>query len=232
MTGTRTARALAKAAAGLVGQANTGDLLALLVRSCAEAYPAAAVALMVRNSAGTLEPVSATSHRAVELELLQGQAATGPCVDAVRLDAHVESASRADMEERWGEVGRAIGQAGFGSVHAYAMHWEGEALGGLNIFRIEASPATEEEQTVGQLFADIATLTLVRAQVPAERVTARIHEAITARAVIEQAKGVLAYQLDLDMAAAYDALLAEAQRSGRPLSETAKDVVERQHRRG
>ena len=55
----------------------------------------------------------------------------------------------------------------------------------------------------------------------AERITA----ALEGRVVVEQAKGVLSFQLGLDMAAAYDELLARSTANGTTLAEVAQKVV-------
>ncbi len=81
---------------------------------------------------------------------------------------------------------------------------------------------------LGQVFADLATLVVVHAvEVSTERALARVHEAVTARAVIEQAKGVLAVQLDLSPDAAYDVLLQRARDHEVGLTAAATEVVDR-----
>ena len=60
-----------------------------------------------------------------------------------------------------------------------------------------------------------------------DQLVARIHEAVSSRAVIEQAKGVLAHQLGADMSSAFDELLDTARRSGASLTATAVEVVKR-----
>jgi len=53
----------------------------------------------------------------------------------------------------------------------------------------------------------------------------RIEAALQGRTLIEQAKGVLAEQRQLDMATAYEALLEEATSRRVPLSEVAESVI-------
>jgi hypothetical protein len=133
MTGMTTARAVAETVAAMVRQYDTGDVLDDLVHNCAELYPAAAVAVLVSDGRRGLELLSASSHRAEELEVLQVQQDRGPCIDAMG-SADVVSATGDEMEARWGSVGQAITAAGYSGVHAYPMHWRSRPLGGLNIF--------------------------------------------------------------------------------------------------
>jgi len=171
--------AVAGLVAAMVQPYDTGDVLADLVQDCAALYPAAAVAVMVIDGDRGLEMLSATSHRAEELELLQIQHERGPCVDAARY-ATVVTATGEEMATRWGPIGDAIAAAGFAGVHAYPMRWRGHALGGLNVFVDSPREPNSEESLIGQLFADLASLVISHSSdIPGEVLSARIHEAMT-----------------------------------------------------
>jgi transcriptional regulator with GAF, ATPase, and Fis domain len=230
MTPMTTEQAFAEAMAALVDDHDVADVLAHLLRNCALLYPASAVAVLVRDRGGNLELLSATSHRATELELLQIQSERGPCLDALTSDEVVTVSGESAMVERWGAVGEQIAAAGYSAVHAYPMHWRGRCLGGLNVFLTEESTAPEDARRLGQLFADVATIVVVQStDVPADQVTARVHEAVTSRAVVEQAKGVIAYRRRSDMAEAYDQLLELSRERGATITETARQVVAEAH---
>src|SRR5205085_109120 len=129
----RSERMLSGAVAAMVARLDVADALTHLLEACAEAYPAHAAAILVASPRGGLELLSATSHRADQIELLQIQSETGPCVDALSANEQI-FAEGPDMVERWGDIGTAILAAGYGGVHAYPMHWRGKAIGGLNLF--------------------------------------------------------------------------------------------------
>jgi len=227
MTRMTMGRAFADAMAALVDEHETGDVLAQLVEHCAAVYPAAAVAVMVNDLHGDLELLSATSHRAAELELLQSQDRRGPCVEAAHTNEAVWSSDAADMTARWGDVGDAITRAGFAAVHAFPMHWRDRVIGGLNIFMTDPADLSEEAELSGQMFADLATLVVVGStDISSDHVTAQIHEAVLARAVVEQAKGVIAVLEDVDVATAYDLLLVRTRTEGASLGEMARRVVD------
>jgi AmiR/NasT family two-component response regulator len=87
------------------------------------------------------------------------------------------------------------------------------------------------DPTVGQAFADVAMLALIRTiPVSTEQALAHLHDALSARALVEQAKGVIAQVDGLDMSAAYDALVLCAEESGETLTQAARRVVGAQHR--
>ena len=136
------------------------------------------------------------------------------------------------MSQRWADVGSAISAAGFGRIDAYPMSWRGRVLGGLNIFRRSAEGVDDEVATLSQAFADIATLAVVQStEIPADQITARVHDAIMARAQVEQAKGVLADVRGLDLSEAYEELRRLAADQGSSLTETAIEIVRDQHDR-
>jgi hypothetical protein len=222
--------ALAVALASMVDRHTVTDVLARLMQDCLQVLSADAAAVLVRTNNGSLELLSASSHRAEEIELLQIQHEAGPCVDAVAGDEILQVRGRADLVERWGTVGTAIVEAGYDGVQCYPMHWQGQAIGGLNVLVRDAR--IPPDVLVGQIFADIATLVVVHAGgVSTERALARVREAVEARTVVEQAKGVLAVELETDPALAYDALLERAQESGRGLTATAIEIIGLAHER-
>jgi hypothetical protein len=222
--------AFAGAAAALVGEPDVADILHHLVTDCAHVLDAAAVAILARDADGELSLLSATSHRVAELEMLQVQRTEGPCIDVLDTNEALSLSGANELRARWPEVGQAITDAGYTSVEAFPMRWRGLALGGLNVFR-QTAPSTPAGATVGQAFADIATLTVVHSvPVATDQATARLHAAISARELVEQAKGVIAYVDDLDMSAAYDSLIRAAEESGQTLTQTATAVLHAQHR--
>jgi hypothetical protein len=222
--------ALAAALGAMVSQHTVTDVLARLMQDCLEVLPSDAAAVLVRTPHGRLELLSASSHRAEELELLQIQHVSGPCVEAVATNAILEVQGADQLVERWGDVGAAIVDAGYHAVQAYPMHWQDNAIGGLNVLvRDERIPG---DLLVGQILADIATLVVVHAGgLPHDRALARVREAVEARAVVEQAKGVLAVELDTDPGSTYDVLLQRARASGLGLAATAAQIVRRAYER-
>jgi GAF domain-containing protein len=233
MTARTVAQALADAASALTGDSDVTDMLARLVDDARGVLGAQAVGLLLLTESGDLELLSATSHRAAELEIFQIQHDAGPCVDAIRAGTVVSVTGTSEIRSRWPDTGPAIVDAGYSAVHAYPLRWHGRTLGAMNVFRDDASPqqAASEDDT-GQAFANIATIVIVQpGGLTRQQVTDRVQQALEARTVIEQAKGVLAYTRDLDMSAAYDLLRAQAADSRASLTATAADVIARAQER-
>lgn len=222
-------RLIAHAVAAIVRTHDVVDALAQVVDGCARAYPSEAVAVLATDGTGGLELLGSSSHRADALELLQVQQHRGPCVDAMAADAPVVGVGREDLVARWGDVGRAIADAGFEEVHAYPMRWAGTRLGGLNVF---VRPDQVTDPSVGQVFADLATIAVLQREEPsADQLVARVREVVAARSVVEQAKGVLAYLGRTSLDSAYAELVRRSREEDRDLTALARRVVDEQHQR-
>ncbi|MEO6999628.1 MAG: ANTAR domain-containing protein [Terracoccus sp.] len=196
-------QAFARAMAALVRDYDTAGVLAQLLDDAQTALQAAAVRLLIRTESGDLELLTATSPRAAEPELIQAPHHDRPCIDA-----------------------------GFVSVQAFALQWHEVPMGTLHVFyRADtASPFSGEQRDelllVGQAFADISALVLVQqGAMDAAGLRDRTERALTGRTVIEQAKGVISFQLDLPIDQAYTALRDRAANDGVSLTAAAKGVV-------
>jgi hypothetical protein len=123
-----------------------------------------------------------------------------------------------------------IVRCGFRRVHAEPLRWHGRALGGLNIFfEGEVTPADASLDLI-RAFADVTTLALVQTLAPSDReLSASIQKALDARALVEQAKGVLLESRGLDEADAYAHLLSSAAGQGVSISELARNLVWQAH---
>jgi GAF domain-containing protein len=232
MTARTVAQALADAASALTGDNDVTDMLARLVDDARGVLGAQAVGLLLLTESGDLELLSATSHRAAELEIFQIQHDAGPCVDAIRTGTVVSVSGTSEIRGRWPDTGPAIVDAGYSAVHAYPLRWHGRTLGAMNVFRDDARPQQASEDDAGQAFANIATIVIVQpGGLTRQQVTDRVQQALEARTLIERAKGVLAYTRDLDMSAAYDLLRALAADSGASLTAAAADVIARAQER-
>jgi hypothetical protein len=232
MTPRTAVEAFAHATSALTEVHDVTDVLAGLVRDYAGVLSAQAIGFLVLGSHGDLELLSATSHEVAELEMFQIQQDTGPCIEAIRTSMTVSVIGADHIQARWPQVGPAITGAGYQSVQAYPMRWHGHTLGAMNVFHAGAAAVPTESAVLGQAFADIATVVMVQStDLTLEQVTSNVQRALQARTTIEQAKGVLAYQHSLDMAAAYELLLSLAA-SDSTLTATAAHVIAQAQRRG
>jgi transcriptional regulator with GAF, ATPase, and Fis domain len=232
MTPHTASQAFVDAAAAIVQQDDVAGTLARLLENCADLTSAAAIGMLVRNSQGSLEILSATSHQAVELELYQLQHDAGPCVEAALNGTVASATSDSDITARWGKVGEAIVAAGFHALHAVPLRWHGRLIGAMNAFHTDPASVNDETQQLTQAFADIATLVIVQSTtLTSSELDERVRTALAGRTVIEQAKGVLAETTGADMATAYQHLVRHATENHTSLTDAATHIIQQAQRR-
>lgn len=226
MTEKSAAQSLSDTAAMLVSSDDvTGTLLGVL-QDCAEALGADAVGVVVRADHGEVELLSASSHEASQLEIYQIQQHTGPCLEVLSSGAAVVVIGPDELAARWPEVGPSIVDRGFQSVHAVPIRWQGTVFGALNTFYYGARALDADAALLLQTFADVATLAILApARITAERLAELVDTALAGRAVVEQAKGVLAYTHRLSASEAYERLLALAASSEATLTTVSEQVL-------
>jgi hypothetical protein len=218
--------AFSAAASAMATDHNVVDIATSLLWDCTAILPAASAAIMVKRDDGQLVLLHSSSHRVAEIEMLQIQSDRGPCVESIAGDALVSATGAQALRARWGEVGEAIVRAGYAHVSAFPMRWHDRVLGGFNVFRADAEPMSDLDTAVAQGFVNMAALALVRpADLPVNRLAARVAEAVQSRSVIEQAKGVLAYLHDVDPSTAYDLLLDMVTDDGQSITAVAGEVI-------
>ncbi|KRE98999.1 hypothetical protein ASG88_14760 [Nocardioides sp. Soil777] len=197
-----------------------------LAQACA-AVSADAGGVLVSSPSGQLEVLAATSHRVLDLEAHQTAAEQGPCVECITKARQISVGSTAEAESAWPGFGVRMEAAGYAQAHAVPMLWQGTGIGGLNLFWRDGGSVGESESEMLQTYADMLTIAVVHIrQVPVADALERLRATLDSRSGIEQAKGVLAYQRDIDMEAAYDALVALARARGTTLADAATTVMD------
>ena len=120
--------------------------------------------------------------------------------------------------------------AGFTGVHAAPVNWQHTTLGAVNLFFDNSAPAADAV-LIAQAFADITALVIVHGSTPSSaELAARTKAALAERTVIEHAKGVIAYNDNVSVDAAFDRLVELAREQHQPLTAVATTVVEQASR--
>ena len=203
-----------------------GVITAGLLEAC-NSVDADAGGVLVMTENDHLEVLAATSHRAGDLEAYQATAEDGPCVESMREVKAVSINTPAEADARWPGFGDRMRDAGYECAYAVPMRWQGVSIGGLNMFFKDAS-SEPVDGVLLQTFADILTLAAVHVRpLSIDDASKRLQQALEARGGIEQAKGVIAWQHDLDMVEAYAALLLLADQRNLTLGEAAGVIVDR-----
>jgi AmiR/NasT family two-component response regulator len=109
------------------------------------------------------------------------------------------------------------------------MRLREERLGALNLFANQAYGLIEPDEAVAQALADVATIGILHQRFIHQRqeVSEQVQNAFNARAVLEQAKGVVAAANGMDVDEAFVLLRVYASRHKLLLSEVARRVMSR-----
>lgn len=214
----------------LVDDFDLVDFLGLLVERTVELLDAAEVGLVLRDESGTLTAMASSSERMRALELLELQADEGPCLDAIEQRRVVPPTVLDEAaDRRWPRFAPAARLAGYRLVLALPMHLRDRSLGAVNVFLAHDAVPHSDDLAVAQALADAATVGILqqRARGDLSVLAEQLEHALESRVAIEQAKGMIAEQLGIDVAEAFQRLRSMARRGRRPLTDVAREVVDR-----
>jgi GAF domain-containing protein len=203
------------------------DFLHLLAERCVQLLGVSAAGLLLTDERDRLQVVAASSERTRLLELFQLQTDQGPCVDCFRSGQPV-SVADLTATDRWPRFASAAAEVGFAAVHAVPMRLRAEVIGALNFFHATPGPLDSAKLRLGQALADVATIGLLQQRTIHRRdtLTEQLQTALRSRILIEQAKGVLAERLNLDMTESFALLRGTARSRNRRLSDLAQAIVD------
>lgn len=221
------ARTLVELADTLVDDFDVVELLTLLADRCVEVLDVDAAGLMLVAPDGDLRSMASSSEAMHVLELFELQAHEGPCLDCYRTGQPVVNQDLATVNGRWPRFAPEALAAGFHAVHALPMRLRGTVIGALNLFHINAGEMRLPDIEVAQAFADVATIAILqhRATLEGQVVNEQLNHALNSRVVIEQAKGMIADRLDLNMEHAFTTLRSHARNHNLRLVDVAHEVI-------
>ena len=222
------AQTFVELADSLVDDFDALDLLNVLVERCVDLLGVAAAGLLIADGQDQLRLAASSSESARLLELYQLQNDEGPCLECYRTGTPVSAASMEEARSRWPRFAAAATGEGFVGVLALPLRWRGHVIGALNLFDARDGVLADPTVTpVAQAMADVATIAILQERIGKERelLNEQLQSALTSRVVIEQAKGVLAARLDIDMGDAFARLRKRSRNRRRRLVEVAEEVV-------
>ena len=222
-------RSFVALATSLVIGADIVDLLTRLTGDCARLLDVTSAGLLLDDGRGTLHVMAASSEETHRLELFQTQRSEGPCLDCFHCGEPV-SVPDLGRQQRWPRFAAAAREQGFASVHALPMRLREHTIGALGLFSEHPGQLNEEDLSLAQALADVASVALIQHEagltsITPPSITLRLQEALHARALVEQAKGVLAYRAGISTQAAFEVLRGYACDQEQPLSVIASRVV-------
>lgn len=225
----RLVEAFVQLADSLVEEYDPVDVVQELLDRAVDLLPVDTAAVLLAGEDGELRVLASTSEATRWLELLQIQAQDGPCVQSYRSCERVIVEDLEEARDQWPAFAKQALLEGFQSVYALPMRLRMDRVGALNLFSTGDEHLTEDDVLIGQALADIASITILQARMLADHktVNGQLQVALQGRIVIEQAKGILAAQGDLDPEAAFHALRGYARHTRVRLPDLARAVVGR-----
>lgn len=222
------ARTLVELADTLVDEFDVVDLLVMLADRCVEALDVQAAGIMLAGPDGQLRVMASSSEAMRFLEQFEVQTQEGPCFDAYRTGQAVVNQDLDEGSDRWPRFRTEALDAGFHSAHALPLRLRGSVIGALNLFRTSVGQMSPADLEIAQAFADAATIAILQHRAAYEtRVLAQqLTHALQSRVVLEQAKGVLAERLDLDMERSFTTLRNHARNHNLRLVDVAESVID------
>jgi GAF domain-containing protein len=156
----------------------------------------------------------------------------GPCLLAVASRATQTSGSLGG-ETRWPRFGPRVGRMGVHSVLSLPLLLSDRVVGAMNVYAHAKNAFGPAAVRIGELFARPAAVTVHNAQVLAQsqRLAAQLGEALTSRAVIDQALGVLMSRTGANPEEAFARLRAMSQSQHVKVAEVARVLVDEAVRR-
>jgi GAF domain-containing protein len=205
------------------------DLLDELVGHCVRLIHVDSAGLLLADGLGVLHVMAASSEVTRLLEVFQLQRAEGPCRDCFHTGQPVSVPDLEVAAGQWPAFVPAARAAGFASIHAVPMRLRDNMLGAMGLFGTAVGGLSEDDLSLAQALADVASVAIVQDKVVNERgaVVEQLQAALNSRVVLEQAKGILAHVGNLDMGQAFLVLRQYARNHNERLTEVANAVVTR-----
>jgi len=200
---------------------------------CVEVLPVDRAAVTISVTATAWEPLSATDDTAARIEAKQSITGEGPAVDAMTRGGPVLVDDLAAEFDRWPGLSAALGSDARGAMFAFPLQIGAIAVGVLDLYRVKPIPLQPNDMTAMLAVADIVTMVLLSRTPPIEGVSSASDvwwtPSPTSREV-HQATGMVVAQLAIPPNVAYLRLRAYAFTHDQPLTEVAREVIERKLR--
>ena len=213
--------------------AEGGGLADRLVRVGRDAMDVTGVGLSLMTGSGPSAVVAATDGSARVIEELQFSLGEGPCVDSVKTGLPVLHPDLSQTASQlWPGFTTGALDAGVAAVFAFPLQVGAITLGALDLSRESVGPLKDPDLREAVALSAAATALLLHLQMVSEPgdVHADLADSLVDRSVVHQASGMVAVQLEADLADALTVLRARAFASGRPIVEVAREVVARKLR--
>jgi GAF domain-containing protein len=118
-------------------------------------------------------------------------------------------------------------ESGFQTVHAMPLRLRDQVIGAMNVFDASLHEMTQTESHLLRALADVATIGILQERTVKEQsdLSIQLQGALNSRIAVEQAKGIVAERLKVDMDTAFGMIRSHARNHGMLLSAVADALV-------
>jgi len=176
--------------------------------------------------------VVSTADFVQEIDGIEQSIGEGPSISAVA-DRRIMRSGSLGGERRWPHYGPRVGRLGVHSVVSIPLLTPDGVLGAMNVYARAKNAFDEESEHSGQMFAVPAAIAVQNAQVleDTKRLAATLQAALSTRAVVDQALGIIRSRSGCSSEEAYRRLRAMSQSKNTKLIVVAQSVVDEAVRR-
>jgi GAF domain-containing protein len=212
----------------LVDDFDVVDFLQGLSEDSVKVLGARAAGVMLDDGRGGLRVVASSEERMRLLELFELQSKEGPCLDAFQAGKTMQ-ADTAEGHRLWPGFSQAASEVGFQLMCGVPLQLRGKVIGALNLFRDNDEPFSATELVLAQAMAEVAAIGLLhqRALSDGRLLAEQLQVALRSRVLIEQAKGMVAQYLEIDVDDAFLVLRRYSRDHNIKLTKLAQDVANR-----
>ncbi|SFW86981.1 GAF and ANTAR domain-containing protein [Amycolatopsis australiensis] len=205
------------------------DLSVVLQRVClqvVQAVPDAEMASITLLRDGGYSTATATGDVARRIDQAQYDAGEGPCLEAARTGT-IQRVKVREAARRWPEFAAAAEGASVASFLSAPLFIDSEYQGSLNLYGAGGDGFGALDAALLELYTTAAEAALrgARRYVSARETVGQLRTALSSRAVIDQAKGMLMAVHRISEKEAFDMLVKRSQEQNVKLREVAERFV-------
>jgi GAF domain-containing protein len=214
------------------GQLELKEVLTRVAEFAVKAIPGADGAGLTLLEERRGDTIVATAAFVREVDAIQYGIGEGPCITAAAEGRTVRSGSLGG-DRTWPRFGPRVGRLGVHSVLSLPLLTPDGVVGAMNVYAHPKDAFDDRAALIGELFAVPAAIAVQNAQVLAQTkyLAAQLQAALTNRAVIDQALGIVMSRAGCTAEEAFDRLRTLSQTGNQKLIVVAHSIVDEAVRR-
>jgi GAF domain-containing protein len=214
------------------GHAGLKETLTHVARLAVNAIPGADGAGLTLLEKDRSDTMVSTAPFVAEVDAVQYGLGQGPCISAAAGGVTMRSGSLGG-DARWPQFGSTVARMNVHSALSLPLITADGVVGAMNVYAHGKQAFDERSVEVGQTFAVPAAIAVQNAQVLAQtqRLASQLENALSTRAVIDQAIGILMSRSGSSADEAFARLRTLSQSQHQKLTAVAQSVVDQAVRR-